>query len=86
MLADINEIDATYIYTVLTAMAKWQKDITLVITDMYTDNCVVWDAKCNTIDEATQKFGETCEASHIKHAAACEAPKKLWWQATRRIL
>ena len=58
------------------AMAKWQKDVTLTITDMYTDDCVVWDAKCNAIDEATQKFRETCEASHIKHAAAHEARQK----------
>ena len=76
VLADINEIDASYINTVLTAMAKWEKDITLVITDMYTDDCVVWDAKCNAIDEATQKFGETSEASRIKHADAHEAPQK----------
>ena len=76
MLADINEIDATYIDMVLTAMAKWQKDVTLAITDMYTDDCVVWDAKRNTIDKATQKFGETCKASRIKHAAAREARQK----------
>ena len=43
---------------------------------MYTDDCVVWDAKHNTIDEATQKFGETCEASRIKCAAAREARQK----------
>ena len=76
MLADINEIDATYINTVLMAMAKWQKDVTLVITDMYTDDCVVWDTKHNAIDGATQKFGETCEASCIKHATAREAHQK----------
>ena len=76
MLADINEIDATYVDTVLTTMAKWQKDVTLTITDMYTDDCVVWDAKCNAIDEATQKFRETCEASRIKHAAAREDRQK----------
>ena len=76
VLADINEIDATYIDTVLMVMAKWQKDVTLAITDMYTDDCVVWDAKCNAIDEATQKFGEMCEASHIKRAAAHEAHQK----------
>ena len=76
VLADINKIDATYIDTVLTAMAKWQKDVTLTITDMYTDECVVWDAKRNDIDEATQKFRETCKASHIKHAAAREAHQK----------
>ena len=28
------------------------------------------------INEATQEFGETCEASHIKRAAACEAHQK----------
>ena len=76
VLADINEIDATYIDTVLMAMAKWQKDIALAITDMYTDDCVVWDTKRNAIDEATQKFGETCEASHIKRAAAREARQR----------
>ena len=76
VLADVNEIDATYVDTVLTAMAKWQKDVTLAITDMYTDDCVVWDAKHNAIDEATQKFGETCKASRIKCAAAHEAHQK----------
>ena len=76
VLADINEINTTYIDMVLTAMAKWQKDVTLAITDMYTDDCVVWDAKHNAIDEATQKFGETCEASRIKRAAAREAHQK----------
>ena len=58
VLADINEIDATYVDTVL------------------TDDCVVWDTKRNAIDEATQKFGEMCEASRIKHAAAREAHQK----------
>ena len=76
VLADINEIDATYVDMVLTAMAKWQKDVTLAITDMYTDDCVVWDAKCNAINEATQKFGKTCKASHIKRAVAHEAHQK----------
>ena len=76
VLADINEIDATYIDTVLTAMAKWQMDITLAITDMHTDDCAVWDANRNAIDESTQKFGEICEASHIKCANACEAHQK----------
>ena len=73
VLADINEIDATYVDTILMAMAKWQIKVTLMITDMYTDDCVVWDAKRNTINEATQKFGDTCEASRIKRAAAHEA-------------
>ena len=41
VLADINEIDATYVDTVLMAMAKWQMDVTLVITDMHTDDCAV---------------------------------------------
>ena len=76
VLADINEIDTTYIDTVLTAMAEWQKDVTLAIADMHTDNCVVWDAKCNAIDEATQKFREMCKACHIKHAAARKTRQK----------
>ena len=33
----------------------------------------MWDAKCDAIDKASQKFGETCETSHIKCAAAREA-------------
>ena len=73
VLADLNEVDATYVDTVLMEMGKWQKDVTLAITDMHTDNCVVWDTKCNAIDEATQEFGEMCEASHIKCADAREA-------------
>ena len=76
VLADINEIDAAYVNTVLMAMAKWQMDITLAIIDMHTDDCAVWDANHNAIDESTQKFGETCEASHIKRANACEAHQK----------
>ena len=43
---------------------------------MYTDNCVVWDAKHNAINETTQKFGEMCEARHIKRAAAHEVRQK----------
>ena len=73
VLADLNEVDATYVDTVLMAMGKWQKSVTLTIADMHTDNCVVWDAKRNAIDEATQEFGEMCEASRIKRANAREA-------------
>ena len=76
VLADINEIDATYVDTVLVAMGKWQKDITLAIAEMHTDDCVTWDAKRNAIDEATQDFGKACEASRIKHAVAREAQQK----------
>ena len=76
VLADINEIDAAYIDTVLTAMVKWQMDITLAITDMHTDDCAVWDANRNTIDESTQKFGETCKASCIKCAKGGGAHQK----------
>ena len=76
MLADINEIDAAYVDTVLTAMAKWQMDVTLVITDMHTDDCAVWDTNHNAIDESTQKFREMCEASCIKRANAREARQK----------
>ena len=73
VLADLNKVDATYVNTVLMAMRKWQKDVTLAIADMHTDDCVVWDAKCNAIDEATQEFRETCEASRIKRANPHEA-------------
>ena len=73
MLADINEVDATYVDTVLVAMGKWQKDVPLAIADMHTDNCVVWDAKCKAIDEATLEFGKACKASRIKCAIAHEA-------------
>ena len=76
MLADINEVDATYVDTVLVAMGKWQKDITLMIADMHTDDCIVWDTKRNAIDEATQEFGEACEASRIKHAITREARQR----------
>ena len=43
---------------------------------MYTDDCVMWDAKHNAMDESTQKFRETCKASCIQHAAAHEAHQK----------
>ena len=76
VLADINEVDATYVDTVLVAMGKWQRDVTLSIADMHTDDCVVWDAKHNAIDEATQEFGEACEASRIKRAVALEAHQR----------
>ena len=76
VLADLNEVDATYVDTVLEVMRKWQADITLAIMDMHTDNCVVWDAKCNAINEATWKFGQTCKASRIMRANAHEAHQK----------
>ena len=43
---------------------------------MHTDDCVVWDAKHNTIDEATWKFEQMCETSRIKCAKAREAHQK----------
>ena len=76
VLADLNEVDATYVETVLEVMRKWQADITLVITDMHTDDCIMWDTNHNAIDDATLKFGQVCEASHIKHAKAHEARQK----------
>ena len=72
VLVDLNEVDATYIDTVLEVMRKWQADVTLAITDMHTDDCIVWDAKRNAIDEATQIFGQMCEASPIMCANAHE--------------
>ena len=41
VLADLNEVDTTYVDTVLMAMGKWQKDITLTIADMHTNDCCV---------------------------------------------
>ena len=76
VLADINEVDTTYVDTVLVAMGKWQKEVTLAIADMHTNDCVVWDAKRNAIDEATQEFREACEASRIKRAIAHEARQR----------
>ena len=76
VLVDLNEVDATYVDTVLEAMRKWQADVTLAITDMHTDDCVMWDAKHNTINKATQKFGQTCETSRITCAKAREACQK----------
>ena len=75
VLVDINEVDATYVDTVLLAMGNWQKDLTLAIADMHTNDCVVLDTKHNAIDEATQEFW-TCEASHIMHAIAREARQR----------
>lgn len=73
VLADLNEVDATYMDTVLEAMGKWQAEVTLAIMDMHTDDCTVWDLKCEALDKATRVFGKTCEASHITRANACEA-------------
>ena len=76
VLADINEVDTTYVDTVLVAIGKWQKDITLAIADMHTNNCVMWDAKHKAIDEATLEFLEVCKASRIKRAIAREARQR----------
>ena len=76
VLADLNEVDATYVETVLEAMRKWQADVTLAITAMHTDDCIVWDTNHNAIDNATWEFGQACEASHIKCANAHKAHQK----------
>ena len=76
VLVNMNEVDATYIDTVLEAMTKWQATVALAITDMHTDDCVVWDTKCNVIDKATQTFGEVCEASCLLRADTREACHK----------
>ena len=73
VLADLNEVDATYVETVLEAMRKWQASVTLAVTAMHTNDCTVWDANRNAIDDATWDFGKVCKASRIKHAKACEA-------------
>ena len=72
----MNEVDATYVETVLKVMRKWQANVTLAITAMHTNDCTVWDANRNAIDDATWDFGKVCEASHIKHAKAHKAHQK----------
>ena len=76
VLVEVNEIDVTYIDAVLEAMTKWQATVSLAITDMHTDNCIMWDTKRYTLDEATRIFGEVCEANCIKCANAHEAHHK----------
>ena len=84
--ADINEVDATYVDTVLVAMGKWQKDVTLLIVDMHTNDCVVWDAKCNAIDKATQEFGRHAKPVASSVPSLMKLAKEPWWKVTRRIL
>ena len=76
VLAEVNDIDATHVNALLEAMTKWQATVSLTITDMHTDDCAVWDAKCDALDEATQDFRKTCETNRIKHAKAREAHHK----------
>ena len=61
VLADLSEVDITYVNTVLEVMKTWHATV---------------DGKCNAIDEATMKFGKVCEASQITHAKACEDQRK----------
>ena len=84
VLADLNEVDTTYVDTVLVVMGKWQKDITLTIADMHIDDCVMWDAKCKAIDEATQEFGKACETSRIKCGVAREACQKVLVEGNKK--
>ena len=44
--------------------------------DMHTDDCAMWNAKHDGLDEATRDFGKTCETNHIKCAKAHEACHK----------
>ena len=74
--ADLNEADATYMETVREAMRKWQANVTLMVMAMHTDDCTVWDANRNTINDAMRDFGKVCEGSHIKHPKAHEAHQK----------
>ena len=80
VLADLNEADVTYINTVFEVMRAWQSKVSLAVTDMRMDDCNVWDAKCNTIDEATMRFDQICETSRITcakvHEEQCKAVKK----------
>ena len=58
VLVEVNDIDATYVNAMLEAMTKWQVTVSLTITDMHTNNCAMWDAKHDALNEATQDFGE----------------------------
>ena len=86
VLADINEIDATYIDTVLTAMAKWQKDVTLAITDMYTDDCVCGMPNTMLLMRPQRSSGRRARPVLSSVQLLVKLAKKLWGQATRRIL
>ena len=76
VLADLNEVDTTYVETILEAMRKWQADVTLAIVAMHTDNCTEWDTNHNAINNSTWKFRQVCKASHIKRAKAHKACQK----------
>ena len=76
VLADLNEADATYVETILEAMRKWQGDVTLAITAMYTNDCTVWDANRNAMDDTKWEFRQACKTSHIKCAKARKARQK----------
>ena len=76
ILADLNEVDTTYVETILEAMRKWQADVTLMVTAMHTNDCAMWDANRKAIKDALWDFEKVCEASHIKHAKDHEAHQK----------
>ena len=76
VLAEVNNIDATYVDAMLEAMTKWQATISLTIMEMHTDDCAMWDAKHDTLDEATRDFRKTCETNRIKRAKARAAHHK----------
>ena len=85
MLADINEVDATYVDTVLVAMGKWQKDITLAIADMHTDNL-----SCGTPSIRLLMRPHWSSGRHAKPVASSvpsivKLAKGPWWKVTRRI-
>ena len=76
ILADLNEVDTTYVETILEAMRKWQADVTLMVTAMHTNDCAMWDANRKAFNDALWDFEKVCEASHIKHAKDHEAHQK----------
>ena len=75
-LADLNEVDSTYVNTVLDAMRTWHTTVTLAMMDMHMVDYAIWDAKCDALDEATTTFGKVCETACIMHAEAQEDQHK----------
>ena len=65
VLADLNEVDATYVDTILEVMRTWHTTVILAMTGTHTEDHTIWDAKCDTLDEATTKFSQVYETARI---------------------
>ena len=61
VLVDLNEVDATYVDTILEVMRTWHTMVTLAVTGMHMEDRTTWDAKRDTLDEVTAAFGQVCK-------------------------